>query len=463
LAEIDPDTKIRTIFANNQEILKGKKTLILSDDAEAGDGTITVESILGAAVNLVLFIGEPGDETSEIVKTHAATSPSGSTVTLASNLLHDHQQGTAIYIIDWDQVEFSYAADDDGSDVVLSTTAIQADQIDTQYTDTTYSTGYYYIRFKNSITSTFSDYSAPIPWGGYDTDSVGAAIEYALNRNKLQGYTENVTHDFCISEICACLKYMRGKLKKWHNLQEFDYSLGKTAQGVSKFALPSNCWKYSNKSILQFRIGTGAPLTYKSKREYDERKQGSAHTTVKTNALAAATSLVLDNSGDFGDSGSVQVGDQVITFTANAETTGTLSGIPAAGTGSITSGITAGDECWKDLDEGLPEIFTIVDGNILIWPLCSLKNINLNAWLDYWKEAPTVDDDGDTIDSDRFDAVKYWLTWAIRGQIKNDGKRDLADADFKMFEGVLSDAIMMELKTHGQKFPNQPRLNSIQH
>jgi len=452
---------MRPIYANNIELIKNKKATFLSDDIASGVLSFTVDSIVGFAVNQILLIVEPGNETAEIVKTHGSTAPSGGTITLAAATKFAHSQGTKIYIVDWDQIEFSWGASTTPT-AVLTTIDIQSDQVETQYTDTTYSVGNYFVRFKNTITTTYSQYSDPIPWGGYAEDTVGAIIDYALNRNKLLDFTDNVDHKFCVDEINACLKIIRGKLKKWHSLQSFDYELGTTSRGIYKFALPSEMWKYSNKSVLALRIGKGEALIYKDKREWNEEMVGVAHTTLSANALVGAVTITLTDTDDFEDSGAVMVKGQSITYTALDRTTKIASGIPASGTGSITAALTAGDDVWQgSYAEGEPDMFTIVDGNALIWPMASAVCTNRNVLLDFWKEAPTVETDADTIDIMRFDMVKYWLTWAIRSQLKNDGMRDATDGDYVMFTECLTDAIKIELKTHGQKYKIRPALNQI--
>jgi len=451
---------MRTINLNNSEITRDKPSSFLKDDASAGALTLTIDSIVGFAINQLIVITEPGNEDVEIVKTHAATAPSGNTVTLAAATKFDHSQGMKVYIIDWDQAEFSYGT---GSvpTVVLGTVNLQVEQLETRYTDSTYSSGNYFIRFKNSITGAFSDYTDPIPWGGFSEDSVGAIIAYALKRNKTE-FTDNVDHEFCIAEINACLKIIRGKLKKWHSLQSFDYALGTTSRGVNKFTLPSDMWQYSNKSVLSVRVGLGMPLSYRDQIEWDEEMAKLAKTTLALNAAIGAVSATLSSTDDFTDSGSVMIKGQVITYTAIDRTTKIISGIPASGVGSITANLTAGDAVWQgDYEEGEATIFNVSGGELYIWPMPSASEINRRVILDYWKEAPTVETDGDTIDILRFDMLKYWLTWAIRAQLKNDGMRDAADGDYGLFNEALNDAIKIELRTHGNKYKTRPQLNQI--
>jgi hypothetical protein len=451
---------MRTINLNNLELTRDKSSSFLKDDIASGVSSFDVDSIVGFAVNQLLLITEPGNEDVEIVKTHATTVPTGNTITLAAATQFAHSQGMKVYIIDWDQAEFSYGSGTTPT-VVLDTISLQVQQTETNYTDTVYSSGNYFIRFKNSITGEFSDYTDPIPWGGYTEDSVGAIINYALKRNKTE-FTENVDHNFCINEINACLKIIRGKLKKWHSLQSFGYSLGTTSRGINKFTLPSNMWQYSNKSVLAVRIGLGEPLTYKDQIEWDEEMYGVAQTTLAANALIGATSITLLSTDDFTDSGTVMIKGQEITYTAIDRTTKIISGIPATGTGSITANLTSGDVIWQgDYEEGEPSIFNVSDGELRIWPMPSASEVNRGVILDYWKEAPTVDTDGDKLDIARFDMVKYWLTWAIRAQLKNDGMRDTSDGDYALFGEGLNDAIKIELRTHGNKYKTSPSLNQI--
>lgn len=451
---------MRTINLNNLELTRDKSSSFLKDDIAAGISSFDVDSIVGFAINQLLLITEPGNEDVEIVKTHSTTTPSGNTITLAAATQFAHSQGMKVYIIDWDQAEFSYGVGTTPT-VVLDTIALQVQQTETNYTDTVYSSGNYFIRFKNSITGSYSDYTDPIPWGGYAENSVGAIIEYALKRNKTE-FTENVDHDFCINEINACLKIIRGKLKKWHSLQSFEYSLGTTSRGINKFTLPSDMWQYSNKSVLAVRIGLGEPLTYKDQIEWDEEMYGVAQTTLAANALIGATSATLSSTDDFTDSGTVMIKGQEITYTAIDRTTKIISGIPASGEGSITANLTSGDNVWQgDYEEGESLIFNVINGELRIWPMPSASEINRSVLLDYWKESPTVDTDGDTLDIARFDMVKYWLTWAIRAQLKNDGMRDASDGDYLLFSEGLNDAIKIELRTHGNKYKNKPSLNQI--
>ncbi len=447
---------MKTIYTKNAILIQNKKETYLSADIAAASGTLTVDSITGFAIDKVILIGEVGSENAEIIKTHGSTAPSGSTITLLSNTVYAHTQGTKVYLIDYDQLEVSHADTATGTKTVLSTFAIQADQLETQYTDTAETAGYYFTRWKNTIDTAYSSYSDAIPYAGFATNQVGKVIEYALKRNKLDTFTDNVDHDFCIDEINSCLKYIRGKRKKWHRLQSFDYALGQTEQGEWAFTPPATMWGYSNKSILDIHLEGETSLDYKDEREWNDMLDNTIYDTLASAGTVADKTLTLDDSYSFQDSGTVMCRGDEIDFTANATTTGILT------CSALENALADGSMVWKgDYEVGMPEYYTIKDGKVYIYPIPSSSYDNINIMIDYWLEAPEIDSDGDTLDVSRFDMVKHWLVWAIRGQVKNDGLRDPSDSDYLMFEQMLRDALKIEAQTGAQKYKTKPKINKI--
>jgi hypothetical protein len=433
--------------------------------ATASSTTLTVKSISGFAINQNLLIGELGNEETEVIKTHAATAPTGSTITLVASLVRSHPVYTKVRILTYDQVEYSHATTTTGTKTVMATQTISGNKTFDYYNDSTYTTGYYFTRFKNSITSVFSDYSDPIPYAGKAINSVGYAIDYALSRNNAER-SEKLTDKFFYEEINSCLNYITGKRKKWSQLQNFDYVLGQTSMGTYSYTLPTDIYDTnSNRSILDVRIGTGTSLAYKDKKEWEEELTELAVTGVTTQAVAAATTLYIDNSYDFADTGSVNVyisgTSYTLTYTGitRSATAGALTGIPASGDGSITVTIPAATKVFQNDNIGTPLYYTVFGGNLLVYPFPDSDSDDMNVVLDYWTQATMVDSDGDTLDIFRYDLVKDWLTWVIRAQLKNDGKRDVQDPDYMMFQDKLNDYMRMERT--GQKYKMSPKLNQI--
>jgi hypothetical protein len=439
----------------------------LTAEATAGVSTLTVGNIKNFAINQILLIGELGDENSEIIKTHTATAPTGSTITLLSALTLTHPAYTKVRVMVCDQVEFSHTTTLTGTKTVMATSDIQANSVDTIYVDTTYNSGYYFTRFKNSITNKYSDYGDAIPYAGYGSNTVGFVIQYALKRNKLETFTGYIDYQFCLDEINSCLRFITGKLKGWTKLLITNYVTGVTERGVYKIAMPSDIWEdKGQKSVLNVRIGPSIVLESKTISEMEEEMESVVVTEVTTAAAVGQTTLAIDNSYDFPDTGSVDIfisGTLYnITYTGvtRSLTAGVLTGIPASGTGSITVIIPADTNVWYKEKEGKPEYFTVDgDGNLVIWPVPSALYDNLNVFMDYWTGPGEVDTDSDTLDAFRYDCVKHWLTWAIRMQLKNDGVRNFTDGDYIQFSQILADYIRTEIPAHRKK--RVPKGNSI--
>lgn len=469
---------IRTIYADISELLDGAPTLVLDADAAAGATSITVRSITGVAVNNILLFREPGNESAEIVATHAATAPSGNTVTLvAAGLVEAHPAGTTIYIIRANQVRFYSAAteidanaDDTGVTALAAAQAIDPTTRRNLYRDTVQTSGFYYWRFIDSINSINLLYSDPIPWGQiqveFADDEVGFILEFVRRKLGIE-WDQRFSKQTAIDEINACLDFIGGKLKKWSTYQTFNNALGQTSRGVFSHTLPTDMYdRNTNRSILQVRLGANTrPLAWRDEKEFEDIMGQVKRTTVRTLAVVGATTLAIVNSYDFDSSGSVTVfssntGD-TITYTGvtRSATVGVLTGISATGSGAIGAAHAVGQNVWQDYQEGEPLYFNVKQGTLYYWPLPDANWVNFNVWLDYYTGATRVNSESDTIDAPRYDMVKHWLLWQGKNYTRRNGMQDLQDGDYLMFRDILSEAIRKEIS--GQKHKMSPKINQI--
>lgn len=378
---------MKTIKQSNLALLENADSSNLSSSATSGGSTLSVYSIADFAVNNVLLIGEFGQEGSEIIKTHASTAPTGTTVTLASNLVKSHPKDTKVYIIPYDQVQFYHAVTTTGDKTQMgSNTDINEEGTETTYDDSAYTSGYYFTRFYNSIDNTYSDYSDPIPYAGLGSNTVGYAINLAMKEMKKE-FSDVLTFDMLLDEVNACLRYVRGKLKRWSNVQEFNYELDSAlVEDDYTWTLPADYYdKNSNKSCLQIWLEGYDNLTYADKQEFDD----------------------LD----------------------------------------------------RDSTSGKPVYFTIYDDSVYITPKVGSDYADLKLYMDYYTDIVEVDSDADELTLARFDMVKHWLKWQIRNITENNGKPDMGDGDFMLFQNILSDAIRRE--SSGQKFKQHVKVNGI--
>lgn len=469
---------VNRIYADIKQLFNGVKTFVLDDEIAAGTGTLTVKSIQGAAVNQILFIRQPGSESAEIVLTHASTAPSGNTITLASNLVETHPRGTKVFVIGANQIRFYWAATEVDPNAGGSVAALAAAQnidpteIKNYYDDTTKTDGFFYYRFENSISSTLNlPYSDAQSYGlnfvGFEKNEAGYIMEKVRRRLNKQWSPEFTKQD-ALEEIQECLRNIQSRMKKFAEQLIPDYAIGYTSRGVYDFALPSDIYDDETiQSILQVRLGgTGNNrLLWRDEIEFDALMGDAVQTTVRTAPTPGDTSLLITNSYNFADEGTVNlysgnVNDQ-ITYTGvtRSATAGVLTGVPASGEGSIALAHAAGINVWQNHEEGRPEYFNVRNGRLRLWPLPTSVYINLGIYLDYYEETPTVDSEGDVIDIRRFDMVYYWLMWKARAAWFNKGKALLDDPDFALFNNALITA--MKLANSNQKYKMRPKLNTI--
>ena len=466
------------IKANLSKLTLNAPRLVLDADAVAGATSITVQSILGAAVNNLLLFRGVGNEHAEIIATHASTVPSGNTVTLvAAGLVEAHPAGTVVYVIPWNQVRFYRSATEDDANADASNLSalaaaqnIDPTQADNVYVDTTITSGFFYHRFSDSINSVNDLYSDPVPYTAIQVQFAENKVGYILEfvRRKLgHEWDERFSKQAAIDEVNACLRYMQCKLKRFSRYLIADYVVGQTARGVFDFALPADIYdSETNKSILQVKINTALrPLIPLDEKEFDAQMQGVAHTQIRTQALAADTTLAIDNSYDFDDDGSVNVytsnAVDAITYTGvtRSATAGVLTGVPASGAGAIGTTHAVDTNVWQNETEGQPRYFNVRNSRIRIWPLADSTWVNKNVEMDYYEEVTQVDSPSDTLDAPRYDCVKHWLLWQGKNYWRNNGKSDTSDSDFVLFNAILKDAIRTEVS--GQKFKMRPAINEI--
>ncbi len=446
----------------------------LTADVAAAAGTITVRNISAFAINMVLLLGELGDENAEIVKTHASSAPSGSTVTLAANTVRAHTSGTKVRIIAYDQINLSRSATETGSKTNLTTTlgtglvAIQADAKIQTFEETENTSGYFFARFKDSIGGVFSSYTDPVPFGGWLANSVGYMIQESLSRLGLT-LDQKITRKYCYESLNEGIRKAKGKLKRWPKHSIFNYLLGQVTLGDNGVSLPSDIYDAtSNKSITGVRVGNGRALEYEDPEAFEDRHTGMSQTAVRTQASAGATSLAVDNSYDFADSGTLHIfvsGVKYdVTYTAvtrDTETgaTAAFTGIPASGTGSISVTVPVDSVVLQDEPEGQPSHYTVRNGELAYYPFSDSSNAKQNIYLDYDTVANVVDSDGDLIDMERYDMLLDFLTWKIKMKARKDGNIDLKDDYYLSYRDSLNDAIRTSKPATRQ--PMGPRLNRV--
>jgi len=472
----------RRVLANISELIEASDKLVLDADAKVGDTSLTVQNILGVSTNNILMIGDPGNERTEIIATHAATPPSGTTVTLAAGLAQPHPAGTTVYIIRANQVHFFWSAQSVDANVdasslssLSSASNIDPSSINNHYDDAIKTSGYYYYRFEDSINNFQLLYSAGIPWQEQQPEWAKNQVGYLLEKARRKigfDWGDKFSKQDAIDEINDCFDYIDGSQLRWAKHFKNDAILGQLSMGDFEFNMPSDIYDNStNRSILQIRIaGQITPLFYRDEKEFDNLMENAIYTTIRVQANPGDTTLQVVDSDNFpipsgstvatvhGFSGNV---DDAINYTGVtvSPTAGVLTGVPASGNGAISVIQPVGTKIWQFPAQAQPWWFTVVKGKIRIWPLAQSQFVNLDVLMDYYTVANKVQFESDTLDEERYDMVKHWLLWKAKSYTRNNGKDDLQDGDFLQFKDSLATAI--KFKRPGQKFKWTPKINQI--
>ena len=422
--------------SNTERLIKGKVKTYISSEAAAASGTFTAESISGFAIGQRLIVGQVGEERSEILRVHASTAPSGSTITLAANSTYRHEVGTPIYFTDYDQVEFSRATTETGTKTVLATTTLTVDSMDTIYDDTTNTTGYGFYRFKNSDSTTYSGYSDPIPYAGYDRDAASNIFDQALV-SAGEEISSRLRYEHLFQFLNDYIYLAREKNFRWSRCKVFDYRLDNVSTGDWEFSLPSDIARdYDPSSILSIKIRGFLPLKYINKKEWDQITYDLRFTTLASTLADSDVTATLTQSYDFAESGTVYINGDAIAYTGNTEgATGTLTGV----TGIVTGGHASGSYVFQNQTTGDPIYYTFPSaGYIRVWPVASSTADSRSLFISYYKLLPAANSLGDKILlNDVYPAIRY-VAYRIKKFVAG-GSLSIDDPEYKEAIAYLSE------------------------
>lgn len=389
----------------NLNLVLSEPSTFLTSNTASGVTTLNVKNITGFTTNQTLIIGILGNQGTEIVKTHASTAPANGVITLAAATIFPHSASTFVVAIAYDQVEISTASTESGSKSVLTTTNITVDSNTTNYDDTLNSSGYYFARFYNTIGLNYSAYSDAIPATGYTLKSARKVIDNALGMiNKEIGTV--ITDSYAFAQIDSCQSECISDLKRWSFMQKFDNIIGDLSTGQWRVALPSDCGdQNTNKSIYNFRIGKGTNLVWIDKAKWNEIISGIAYSTLSSSIALNDVTITVADSSDFGDTGTVTIGENTYSYSANNRATGVLT-ITAS-----TTTNTSGETVFQGATVGTPQYWTTFGGYLYFYPILGSTLDGRNAILDYYSAQLPITTDTQEIILPDPSVVSYYLAW----------------------------------------------------
>lgn len=189
------------------------------------------------AANAFILFGNFGAEDAEILKVSTVNSTTGVIVTTAASKFA-HSESTRVTVLPYNQVRFFHTTTTTfaTSDPLTGYVDIQASDWFTTYNDESYSTGYGWYVFYNSVTTVLSQESNYLPYTGFQSDTTENILSdffSMLNNNDLK----LVSRQDALSWASEGYGRMRNKL----NLTNVEY----TASAITPLSILVDTTEYS--------------------------------------------------------------------------------------------------------------------------------------------------------------------------------------------------------------------------
>ena len=241
--------------SDNRVLTANSEYSFLVDNTPSNSASITVVNTENFDVGNFICIQEFGTENAEIFRIKAINATSG-VITLGDNndvatvTKFAHSESTKVYYLPYNQIRFYWTAATgsiEDEDPVFDTdtpltgwTDLDPQNWFTSYADGTHSTGFGWFLYRNSVTAESSQESNPIPYAGFDGNTVAnvfAGFDSLMSNKELR----LVTTDEKFEWLNEALALVRNKL----NLNSIEYFVSTpqtltTISGIAEYLLPSD-------------------------------------------------------------------------------------------------------------------------------------------------------------------------------------------------------------------------------
>lgn len=424
-----------TIRIKHPDISKYTRTYLRSPIASTGTAMSVFDNNTFADDDWFI-VGELNDGKTEENDVNG-TVTRGSAITVTNTLKFDHEINDPVTKIYERGIKIYGAASDGGAGTLITsvdaiTTPI-ADAVSIQWskpyteytlisTDTAYD--YYFVKFTDGTTdSSSSDYIAS---SGVVYNAASSFIDSALRLTNSE-IDNLITWEYLIECVQDCqdeIAQFAYNDRTTGNIMKKDWSFEVVENDTSlaasifedRYALSglTNALKYTNskQAILNVRFN-GDTLNWLPVQEFDMIREDTVRSELNAAYTAGATTMTLKDSTMFTETGSGQIGSETFTYTANAQSTGILSGIPASGTGSLASSYSANRAVWQGATSGLPTRYTIFNGNIYLDVPPSSTYENYKIKIRYLRAMTRITQSSDTTIVTFTNAFQWYLAARI--------------------------------------------------
>jgi len=430
------------IEGNIQTRLSAPKTAASTNPSVLdNDGFTDADDILYGAV---------GDSKSEAgVLTTVGTRAGDFDVVVATNFAHEID--CPITKLNEDQIVIYDAADDSE----IATVSIQWNRQNTEYeiAAAKQSDVGYYVKFTDGTNT--GEASDIVTSAGLSSNSV---YDMALNGLGLVGENEGGLFDesWMIREANNCQDTIRnftnakGIPKNWSfELAEDNTSIALT-ENENKYALSGLSFTLKNsgtkQSIQSVKIGSN-PLKWIDIDEYDKKMRNAVRTEVKTSITEDDTSIVLDSTYEFSETGTVTIGEDTITYTGNTEATGTLTGCT-----DVDNDHAVNATVWQGVSPALPTEYTVFNEYIYLNAPVSSDYVGYALKVRGLKVLTRLADLSDTTDVPFYFIYQYWYAGRAEFKQGNDDKGKFWMAMFNKYLAAQAKRDVVPLLEEGEYY-----------
>lgn len=441
MAEIIPKLRVKRGETIGNELYVSFPDLdtpftFLNTDYASGVSSFAVDNGLKFTIGQYAIIPNVGNEKAEIVRTHASTATTATTITLAAATSFAHSRGDMLQFIPYNQITIWSDVAEAGTFVLLATIDINVASHETYYQHQAgTATTSYKVYFKNSTDTKYSSASDEVLATGYGQGTVGEVIRKALIDTGAK-IDNIITKEWLYSALDEGRREIDEDkdVLRWSFRTVFDYNAYSVIPGQYSFTLPTNLRDAdTNKNILSVRIGRDkTKLDPCDKIDFDNDYEGVAHTTLNGAVDTADTEIVLTDSGDFDESGSIDVAAQAIdeeidniTYEDNTEVDNELQECDDI----RTAGHADGTDVWQGAAFSLPDKYIVDNGVIYFNCPFSDDLAGENIYLNYYKKLTEIDSDADEFDEPFYSIYIPYLRYRIKLR-KDEGLDWKNDIDF---------------------------------
>jgi hypothetical protein len=236
-------------------LVANAKYTYLTQNYASGVGTLNVANTEPLSVDDFILLGEFGHNDAEIFRIGSINTTTGDIAIRDASgssdiTVHAHPESTKATFLPYNTVKFFWTAatgtiDDedptfDEDNPLSDWTELDPSSYYTNYTDSTNTTGFGWFEYKNSVTTEVSQESNPIPYGGFNLNTVATVFsdfDSLLNVRELKIVT--------LAEKFAWINEAMAILKNKLNLSNTEYTVSSPqtlsiTAGTKEYLLPDD-------------------------------------------------------------------------------------------------------------------------------------------------------------------------------------------------------------------------------